>query len=132
MYFVVITAVVFHELFHVIAAKLLHLKVLNVTIGRDFLQLKLGNLYFSPFVLGGYVDVDEEQLFERGGKGIVFFYASGVIANIIIVFIATLMTNNLVKYWTIIFNVCMIALNIIPIFQNNDGKMIIKCCKEYK
>ena len=42
------------------------------------------------------------------------------------------MTNNLVKYWTIIFNVCMIALNIIPIFQNNDGKMIIKCCKEYK
>ena len=53
-------------------------------------------------------------------------------ANIIIVFIATLMTNNLVKYWTIIFNVCMIALNIIPIFQNNDGKMIINCCKEYK
>ena len=121
VYMWILSSVVVHELFHVFCAILLKVGIVSVKIGESFFAIKKSNVSVSPIMSGGYVEVDEEELFSKNFKCVLVFFLSGCVANVLMIILVMCFAGQYDLKMTVFFiNVFIIISSICPLIKGND------------
>lgn len=119
-----------HELLHCIVALCFRVKVERFCLG-NWLHLKCGRLWLSPFLLSGYVDVDAAQLLRKSRSVIFLFYLGGAAGNLFLMGLGSLLLHNkLLKIWFLIVNSAALLLSLLPVVEDNDFWMLRYAIRE--
>ena len=124
IYLLMVFSIIMHEISHFFVAVWLGLTNIKLNIGDEFFSVKIGKLRISPLIFSGNVEVDEESLLSKNKRGIVAFFVSGNIANIVIIIVG-LVCVKISTYFEIIIqiNIIMVVINSIPVFGSDVKKI---------
>ena len=124
IYILIALSVMLHELAHCIVALWLGVKDIKINIGDEFFSITIGRLRFSPLVFNGNVDVDEESLVSNTKIGIVLFFISGNIANVLIIIVCSFFVS-VSDYFAILMQINMILIisNSLPVLGTDINKI---------
>lgn len=125
-----ISAVILHELLHLVSALIFNIKINKIQIG-NFIFLRIKKLFFSPIILSGSLYVDYDSLISKKKAVICCFYLSGICGNIILLVLSLLLIDNtLLMIWAIAVNGMSIAFSVLPIIDDNDAVMLFTLLQE--
>ena len=83
-YLLVTAHLVFHELGHAAAARLMGIRVFTVRAGGGEPFLKIGAFELAPWPTGGYTEIDAAGLARRSTAGKVLFFEAGSMADLVL------------------------------------------------
>lgn len=125
---------VVHEMFHLIVAIFLKVKIAGVVIGEKLFHISFGRLRISPLLFkNSFIDVEADSFETLNFVQTSFFYVSGSMGNLAIILLsACMITNPLFRLWLIIINGLGLSFSLLPVVPGNDGLMIYKawCLKK--
>lgn len=126
LYFEYIVSIISHEVFHFITAKIMGFTVHGIYLGESLFRMKIGKVYISPIIKDGFVEVSFDKGKSANKIKIGAFFLSGMIANIILIWIGCFMDNSILGGWLVVNNVVILVWNLLPFSKNNDCSMFLK------
>lgn len=97
-YLIILLQTVIHEFAHLTVAKFFHIPVKSISIGWKKCAIKFKNIYFSPILLGGHVEVFEKELKTKSPLKIIAFFEAGAIANLFFSFLPMFFLRNVYTF----------------------------------
>ena len=116
---------ILHEVFHLIAAKILGFRDTDIYLGSEFFRVNIGRVHISPVIFFGYVEFPERDLKKIGSREIVFLFLSGPFANLLLAAVSLvasiLMPENDVFPILLSVNLMVSVFNLCPLkFTKSD------------
>lgn len=133
LYIWIFLSVSLHELFHLATAALFRIKVRSMKLGASLFAIKIGNVSISPIAANGFTEVEKNELYRVNESKLILFFLSGLVANILLIFIMLLFFKGyLLRPYIIGLNLCLLFSSALPVFSRSDVKQAIVCLKERK
>lgn len=117
--------VLVHEVAHYLVACILHFDILGIEIGAKLMSTSFGKLRISPILHKGSTIVNATF---KSRFSAAFFYLSGAIGNLLILFVATCTTSSSFRITLQIIAVMHILSSLIPL-PGSDLSNLIKVIK---
>ena len=121
-----------HEIMHFIMALIFHIPIVNVKIGSDWPQLKIGKFLISPCLGISYVTTEYEPVLLLPKIKKVIYFISGIIINLFLscIFLTVYhYTNQYIMFLASVLNLLVAIGNSLPI-GNTDISTLIKLIKK--
>lgn len=133
LYLLLYFSIAAHETGHLIAARLIGLKVTGLRIGDRFLAIRFGGLSVSPWCgCGGFVSFDQTEMTKKTKTQKAFFFFSGCAVNVLLLISSTLLIRLSPFYAAAIFliNFSLLLENAVPFFHpENDLRKFLRYIK---
>lgn len=84
IYLTVYASVLLHETAHFLAAKQLHIPVLEVKVGADWPQFRCGIWKLSPLFGISYVSAEYDQIVKLSARQKAFYFFAGIFINLLL------------------------------------------------
>ena len=127
IYIMLYTSIFLHELMHFTLAKSLRIPIIEVKIGTDWPQIKVGKWSISPVIGNSYVEVDYNNLMKLSIVKISFFFMAGILMNFFLatVFFALNKYMEMFSYKIISLSNLVIAIfNLLPLGHTDIVELI--------
>lgn len=130
IYLVVYVSTIFHEVGHLIAAKVIKLKKVTLYIGKYLFVINTKKVKISPVLSFSAIEMDYEEMMEKSKKQIFLLYILGPIFTLILFFIGIFIINTFLGFVIIVFNGIMFIISLIPFINDSDANHIILLIKK--
>lgn len=130
-YIIILLQTLIHEVAHFTIARILNIPIKKISVGWEKCSIKFRNLYLSPVLLGGYVEVFEKELQTKKSFEIVIFFEAGAIANFICSWLPMLFLKNIYSYAWLTLGI-LFALSANLPFESSDLYNIFSIIKKRK
>ncbi|MDO4317623.1 MAG: site-2 protease family protein [Lachnospiraceae bacterium] len=130
LYCIIAFSVVFHELGHLLAAVVLHVKVEKIHIGTGNAWVHWRKIEISPLIFSAYVVFEEKKLYSISKKGILLMGLSGAAVNLLFLAMGIFLLRGMDAIFCTGTQFALLVVNLLP-FENTDmGRMIRLGSKE--
>ncbi|MFP4698227.1 MAG: site-2 protease family protein [Eubacteriales bacterium] len=132
IYLIIVLNVIIHEFCHIIAAKILKIKLYGIYFGNKMYVIKYKKINISPIILQGHIEIDVKEIKDISKVKLSIFFFSGVLGNIILTILLGVYINNIIlNVGIIIIGSNIVVRNTIPwIYEENDINLLIDCFRE--
>lgn len=125
IYILNIAAILLHEMFHLIVAKLFRYKVDAIIIGDEEKAVKIGKWKIYPIAFSGATDVYIDEIRTKKDKyKVIAFFLSGICGNIILIAISIKLEVDFYSYFYVVFNIISIFISLLPIGGSDSMNLL--------